>query len=196
MGKGACQHSRHPNGLTIDHFSAVKNVVRVSLLNATEVDGPGIDIGHGHGQIGKHTQGQPPEDQVELRVHYRSANKKSLGFSTKLLLPHGAFEFAGATMTNYPAGTRSIQLEISSQDTENNKGHYGPMIDGAHVVVGALQMRIANEDGKFDAWRDYVPVVKDWQLSKGPGTKTVTIEFRDAESKIALGSASDSIPVQ
>ncbi len=154
-------------------------------------------FGNGHGQIGKHGKGQPAEDRVQLRlVAIDDKGKETVLLQPVALLPVGSFEHIGGALAALPSSARKLRVEVSAIDTEYNQGHYGPLVDGIYLIIGALEMRIANEDGAFSDWQPFEPRYEGWQLSKGPGSKTVSVEFRDAATGTPLGKVSDTILVQ
>ena len=60
----------------------------------------------------------------------------------------------------------------------------------AHVVLhvsddrGAVQMRIADENGEWGAWEEFTPEF-DAPLTDGPGVKGIYVQVRDAAENVS-----------
>ncbi len=70
------------------------------------------------------------------------------------------------------ANTTAVTLTLSSPD--------------------AAQMQFKNESGSWSAWEVYA-TSKSWTLSTGDGTKTVSVQFKDAAGNVSVDTISDTI---
>ncbi|MBM4397099.1 MAG: hypothetical protein FJ087_15590, partial [Deltaproteobacteria bacterium] len=107
----------------------------------------------------------------------------------------GTWAMPAKNTTSIPPTTRKIMMVMWSMDGEGWAGQWGPVVDGAHVVLGAREMRMRNAGGAWGAWQAYAPVVTGWALPAGDGAKTVEVEFRDGAG-VSLGTATDSVTVK
>ena len=118
-------------------------------------------------------------------------------FSVGPVTTPGDWTLAEHTFTSYPSGGRSLRFSFGGRGYENWEGFYGPRMDGASVVAGALEMRLSNDGIIFSTWTAFDPN-PTWLLTDYPGVKTVYVQFRVANppAKIAetvLGEAMDTI---
>ncbi len=98
----------------------------------------------------------------------------------------------GGGGSGYGDDARYVRYTVSCSSVEFTDTYDGATLDGAHVSFGAIEMRIANEDGVFGDWRGLAGSLP-WTLSDGLGEKTVCVQFRDAETLEELSTVCDTI---
>ena len=112
-------------------------------------------------------------------VYYRAIDKagnqesdKSISLNIDKTKPTGTVSInGGADCTT----TREVTLDLSASDSTS----------------GVSKMRLKNEAGNWSGWENY-NTTKDWTLTSGDGTKTVSVQYKDTAGLIS-NAASDSI---
>ncbi len=109
------------------------------------------------------------------------------------LTTNGNWSADAHSFTAYPAGVRAISFATTGSDTEFWAGNYGSAVDQASAVVGNVEMRVSNDGTTWSAWMPFAASMP-WTLS-GTGTRSVSVQFRDAATMADLGTATDSVTI-
>ncbi len=97
-------------------------------------------------------------DTYYLKVELRAADNTvlaSLNASATTSTASAAWQASTQTFTGYGAGLRYVYFEDGGQDKEFWAGQYGSAMDGASVVVGAVQVRFSNDNATWSAWQPF-----------------------------------------
>jgi hypothetical protein len=133
-----------------------------------------------------HGGGYNTADSYYLKVELRDASNKvlaSLDDGATMTTTNGTWQSSAQTFTGYGTGLRYVYFEDGGHDVENWLGSYGASMDEASVVVGAVQMRISNDNMTWTAWQPFVSSTT-WTLAPASGMKTVYVQYQDANNKI------------
>src|SRR5262249_46937690 len=133
-----------------------------------------------------HGGGYNLADSYYLKVELRDGSNNvlaSLNDGATLTTTTSAWQNSAQTFTGYGAGLRYVYLEDGGHDKEDWGGNYGATMDEASVVVGAVQMRISNDGTTWTTWQAFAPTMA-WTLDSATGTKTVYVQYQDANGKV------------
>lgn len=133
-----------------------------------------------------HGGGYNTADSYYLKVELRDGSNTvlaSLNDGATMTTTNGNWQSSAQTFMSYGAGLRYVYFEDGGHDTEFWTGQYGASMDGASAVVGAVQMRISNDNATWTAWQPFASSMT-WTLDAASGVKTVYVQYQDANNQM------------
>jgi hypothetical protein len=118
------------------------------------------------------TDGDGVADDVD-QCRYDSGPAPNNGCPLDTVSPTGSVEINGGTRITT---SRTVTLTLDATDPSPG--------------TGVTSMRIKNASGDWTAWQPYAES-KDWKLTRGPGKKTIYVQYKDAAGNASM-KASDS----
>lgn len=172
-------------------YEELRQVVDLTAaITAAELDTQTVPL-----QLGAWSSGYSwAADRIVVRVEFLNESNGVLNSRTLFdaVVGGASWAFRGATLADYPVGTRRVRIVIGEDDGEYWSGHYGAVFDAVTVSVGAREMRFSNDGTTWSAWEPAAST-KAWTLTSGAGTKSVYMQMRNPATPEAIVSSVDTI---